>query len=232
MISEYLKKIKWLLLHGGGIRTLFKTIWFNFKFLPLSKAIFLPVFISHLATIKHCYKGFYEGEGKTGSLMFAGHASNCYPKRSFIDIKGKIIIHGNGKHYFGPGLIITIGKNGIIEIGNKFSVSYDSKFHIYNKLKIGDDNMWSHNIVVRDTDGHPIYDYNDNLINANKNVSIGNNVWIGCYSIILKGSRITDGSIIGARSLITKSFQENNSIIVDGNKIIKKDVRWERKSLE
>ena len=43
-----------------------------------------------------------------------------------------------------------------------------------------------------------------NYIEENKNVSIGNDVWIGANAIILDGITISDGAIIGAGAVVTK----------------------------
>jgi maltose O-acetyltransferase len=42
-----------------------------------------------------------------------------------------------------------------------------------------------------------------------KPVTIGNNVWIGSRTVVLKGVTIGDNSVIGAMSLVTKSIPPN-----------------------
>ena len=37
-------------------------------------------------------------------------------------------------------------------------------------------------------------------------LKIGNDVWIGCDVLMLPGGEIPDGSIIAARSVVTRSF--------------------------
>lgn len=44
-------------------------------------------------------------------------------------------------------------------------------------------------------------------------IQIGDNVWIGCNSVILPGVTIADDCIVGAGSIVTKSFLERGSII-------------------
>lgn len=56
-------------------------------------------------------------------------------------------------------------------------------------------------------DFHKIYK-NDKVINENKRVIIGNDVWIGCRSTILKGSEIASNSVIAAASIVTKKFNK------------------------
>ena len=54
-----------------------------------------------------------------------------------------------------------------------------------------------------------------------KPINIGNNVWTGMNSLILKGVSIGENSIIAAHSVVTKDVPDN--VIVGGNpaKILK-----------
>jgi acetyltransferase-like isoleucine patch superfamily enzyme len=56
-----------------------------------------------------------------------------------------------------------------------------------------------------------------------QDVIIGNNCWIGINSVILPGVNLGDNTIVGAGSIVTKSFVEGN-VLIAGNpaKIIKK----------
>ncbi|OHD14696.1 MAG: hypothetical protein A2086_16810 [Spirochaetes bacterium GWD1_27_9] len=118
---------------------------------------------------------------------------------------------------------LTIGKKTTIE-GSTFFLSEP-----FSRIEIGDDCMFSFNIDVRNGDSHSIIDLATNKrINYHKNVKIGNHVWIGYNSIILKGVEIEDGSIVAAGSVVTKSIPTN--CVAGGNpaKIIKKNVTWNR----
>ena len=76
-------------------------------------------------------------------------------------------------------------------------------------------------VTIMDNDFHYIDD-NDNT----KPVYIGDDVWIGCHSLVLKGVHIGDGAVIAAGSVVTKDVPSCS--VVGGNpaKIIKRDVRW------
>ena len=97
-----------------------------------------------------------------------------------------------------------------------------------SKLKIGNNCMFSGNVMLHLTDGHSITDYNGKLLNYGANVVIGDNVWVGRNSTILKNASIPDFTIIGMGSIVSKRFNEKNTIIAGvPAKIVKKDVLWQ-----
>ncbi len=49
-----------------------------------------------------------------------------------------------------------------------------------------------------------------------KDVIIGKNCWIGMNSVVLPGVELADNIIVGAGSVVTKSFKESN-IVIAGN---------------
>jgi len=56
---------------------------------------------------------------------------------------------------------------------------------------------------------HNLDEYEDG-----KDVVIGKNCWIGMNSVILPGVKLGDRTIVGAGSVVTKSFPEGNCVIV------------------
>ena len=168
------------------------------------------------------------------------YGKNAFFKHCVINIHGN-----NNKVYFGnnchmSGLHILIeGDNNYIEFGENVTVNASpTQPTVINaiggkNILIGKGSLFSNNIEIHTTDYHGIYDENGERINPDKNIIIGNYVWIGLGCKILKGSEISDGSVIGAGSLVSGKFSEENVIIV-GNpaKIIKHHIFWkgERKS--
>jgi acetyltransferase-like isoleucine patch superfamily enzyme len=62
-----------------------------------------------------------------------------------------------------------------------------------------------------------------------RKIVLGNNVWVGCRTLILKGSSIPDGSVIGAGSTVGGTFEKENTIILNESAKVKfEDIRWER----
>lgn len=53
-----------------------------------------------------------------------------------------------------------------------------------------------------------------------KETIVGNDVWIGCNAVIMRGVHIGDGAVIGANSVITKDVPPY-AVVVGANKLLK-----------
>ena len=94
-------------------------------------------------------------------------------------------------------------------------------------IHIGKNCMFSDNVELRAGDGHTILNAKGERINHNSSIYIADHVWLGKYVMVLKGAKISDNSVVGARSLVTKSFDESGVVIAGvPAKVIKQGVNW------
>ena len=94
---------------------------------------------------------------------------------------------------------------------------------------IGDHCLFSFGIWIRNSDAHPIFDMSSkSRINPGNSVIIGDHVWIGQGSLILKGCRIGSGSVIGAASCLSHKLIGSNEIWA-GNPVkkLKDNIIWQ-----
>ena len=96
--------------------------------------------------------------------------------------------------------------------------------------------MFSYDISMRSNDGHSIFDIETGKnINSSydicksRKVIIGDRVWIGERCSILYNTRIGDGSIIGAMSLVKGKIPNNCIAAGIPAKVIRKNIVWCRK---
>lgn len=129
--------------------------------------------------------------------------------------------------------VMTEAKDSQLIIGEEFGIN--SGYFLFhkkenNKIEIGDDCMFSKNITIRTCDGHKIKSLETNeVINDDKDVKIGNHVWLGQDATVLKGSEIPNNTIVAYKSIITKKFTEENTILAGSPaKVVKTNVNWER----
>lgn len=118
------------------------------------------------------------------------------------------------KHLFGhcgsgvriaPRVIFGLGDR--IQIGNNSNLGYGCRI-IGGDLIIGDYVMMAPDVLII-TENHEFGDINCTMWSqgqaAPSPVRIGNDVWIGARSIILPAVEISDHSVIGAGSIVTKN---------------------------
>ena len=100
------------------------------------------------------------------------------------------------------------------------------------KILIGQDCMFSKDIVFRTGDSHSIVDENGKRINPSKDIYVGNHVWVGNGVIVTKGGGVGDNSIIGTGTIVTKSWEKSNVILAGAPaKIVKENTNWLRKRI-
>ena len=113
-------------------------------------------------------------------------------------------------------ILATFNEGSIIKIGNNSGFS-GSVIGAANSITIGNDVLSGANVLITDFDWHPIDPIKRHTSEGVKNapVVIGNNVWLGINSVVLKGVTIGDNTVIGANSLVVSDIPAN--VIAAGN---------------
>ena len=113
--------------------------------------------------------------------------------------------------------ILQTAENGQIIIGNRCGFSGVSIVSSIG-VTIGNDVICGTNVMIGDRNDHE----NRYPEWQPKPVNVGNNVWIGMNSIIMRGVTIGDNSIIGAGSIVTKDIPADVVAVGSPCKVIKK----------
>lgn len=114
----------------------------------------------------------------------------CMARNSKIIFGGK----NNGQIQVGYGSYIQVGENAELSIGDSF-INREVKIICNKKMTIGDGCIIAMGTVIRDNDGARHRILSSDYANA-KPVKIGNHVWLGENSMILKGVTIGDGAVV------------------------------------
>ncbi len=123
--------------------------------------------------------------------------------------------------------ILFVDNGAELIIGNNVGISSTAlvakkSIHIGDNVKIGG------GVCIYDTDFHSLDPeirkdkVRDKIKMNNRPVIIGDNVFIGAHSTILKGVTVGNNSIVGACSVITRSIPENEIWAGNPAKFIKK----------
>jgi tetrahydrodipicolinate N-succinyltransferase len=88
-----------------------------------------------------------------------------------------------------------------------------------DEIVLGDGVMLANGAYITDSDWHQIYDRMERPAAAP--VHIGNNVWLGDHSLVLKGVTIGDNSVVAARAVVTHDVPANSVVAGNPAKVVK-----------
>jgi acetyltransferase-like isoleucine patch superfamily enzyme len=150
------------------------------------------------------FKGFYYFKNYTINL-----GTNVIINTPFFNssVGKNVSIYSNSIFEFGSNSKFIVGKNS--------TLSYGVLVSCMEKIQIGDDTQIGEYTSIRDT----THDYSELGVamkynaDISKGIFIGNNVWIGRGCIILPGTIIEDGVVVGANSVV-KGVLKRNCIYV------------------
>lgn len=105
---------------------------------------------------------------------------------------------------------LTLTTYGKLKIGKNCFFNNNCAITCLDKIQIGDNCIFGNNIVIVDHD----HDFKSNDFRnkfVTSPVSIGNNVWIGANSIVLRGTVIGNNAVIAAGSVV-RGIVESNTV--------------------
>lgn len=203
-----------------------KTFFFKLGKLFSNKCI-VKLFNYTNSLKKYICSGYY-------SKQFKYYGTNTIIS-SKIELKGGKYIHIGTNSYIGKRAVLTAWDYAKqkkytpnIFIGNNVCIGDDVHITSINSITISDGCLIGKKVTITDNDhGHgnisecqilPI----ERELSTKGRVYIGENTWIADKVTIVSGVSIGKNCIIGANSVITKSFPDNCIIAGTPGKIIKK----------
>ncbi len=190
------------------------------------------------------------GTGHQVNLSGA-HLYNCR-----IELKGggHLLEIGSGSklwgvhiQFAGENLSCRIGSNARIQGGHLTVTDTGSRIEIGSdafmfepmivaqegcSIVIGPDCMMAYGVDVRCSDGHSILDVaTGSRLNPARDVLIGEHVWIGFRSSILKGARIESNAVVAAGTVVTKTVSAGSVVAGDSARQIRSGITWDRRRL-
>lgn len=127
---------------------------------------------------------------------------------------------------------ITIYNESVIYVGKECSMNNKLEL-IASEAKniiIGDEALFSSQCLIRTSDAHRIYSIETlRRINEGRSVYLGDHIWLAARVVLLKGTKIHSGSIVGSDAVVAGKEILSNSIWA-GNpaKQIKNNVFFEK----
>jgi acetyltransferase-like isoleucine patch superfamily enzyme len=147
--------------------------------------------------------------------------------RTLINVEGEGKLEFTSTCSIARGCRIVVGTKAVARFG-KGVTGADVSFIIMNGLEVGDGFLIAWGTKVMDDDFHEIA-FPGKKDKVDKRIIIGNHVWVGTNVLLLSGSRIPNGCVVAAGSVVTKAFEQENCLI-GGNpaKVLKENVTWDQ----
>ena len=151
---------------------------------------------------------------KKGATLSLGE--ECIIKSSFLS---------NLVGLYSRTIIVTRKEGARIIIGNRVGMS-GATIYAREEIVIGDDTNIGGNVKILDNDFHPIEAEarlkDDKEQIGSRPVYIGKNCFIGCNSLILKGTRLGDHCVVGAGAVVCGVFEDGSVIAGNPARLIRK----------
>ncbi len=136
-------------------------------------------------------------------------------KNAKIEIRdGGKMVTGNGTVTIQSGTRIVIEDGGRLFIGNDVGINSNCYIAVHKEICIGNNTIIGPGVVIVDQD----HDYKaDGGLKSEKykvgSVDIGDNVWVGANSVILRDTNIGENTVIGAGSVVKGNIPEGTKYL-------------------
>lgn len=140
--------------------------------------------------------------------------------------RNHLIIEDNVR-FMGPCKII-MGGNATLHI--KWNAGIRGvEFNLMGaNIEVGELCMFSYGITLRNHDSHRILNpETKHVLNPAKDIVLGKHVWVAQNATILKGCHISDNSVIGFGSIVTKSCNPGSIMVGTPAKVVKEGITWD-----
>lgn len=197
-----------------------KTLWFNFKALPLRLAIRVPILISWNVKVRKV--GHIEIQDPITPGMISIGVIKITPWESNAD---QIIFSNEGKITFGgrakihPGVRLAVMPNAQLTLGERTMLGCRSRVICARSITLGHDVRLSWDSQMFDTDFHFLTNLQTgHTSQRQRDVRIGDNVFIGNRCTIGKGTILPNGAIVSCCTKLTGDFsQQGEQVLIKGN---------------
>lgn len=155
------------------------------------------------------------------------------PKLEFIGNNNTFIMeagcHVKRGHYRLKGDNMTIHFGAKTTVNGAYILCLEGA-----SVELGEDCMLSYDIEFRTSDAHSILDMETGKrVNPAKSIKLGSHVWVGKGAILMPGVELPSNTIVGTRALVTKVFEEENTILAGvPARTVATGRTWDRRLLE
>ncbi len=145
-----------------------------------------------------------------------------------------------GAHTHVRGELLTFGHGGVIQVGEYCYIGEQSRIWSARRILIGNRVLIAHQVNIFDNSTHPLdprerHEQFRKIITSGqpKSIDLGempvtieDDAWIGCMSIVLPGVTIGAAAVVGAGSVVTESVAPYTVVAGNPARFVRKIERY------
>lgn len=169
-----------------------------------------------------------------GTIELSGSGNAVIIEKPMVYGRLSISVAGGARVFFGAGcsiadVYVDSPRGAAISVGAGTWFNGGSAFRMDEEcgITVGRGCLFGDEVRIWTSDMHSVVDMRCRRVNTPREVVIGNRVWIGFRSLVLKGSRIGDGSVLGAGAVLAGSIPDNCVAAGNPAKVVKRRVTWD-----
>ncbi len=147
-------------------------------------------------------------------------------RKGTVRLRDDVLMSGKNIAGAYKGGTLFLGKGTTINDNGYFSAVAGGEIHL------GSDNMLSYFIKMSVGDHELLDQKTGKLLTNRASIRTEDHVWIGMGATLLPGVHIGEGSVVGASSVVTKSFLPHCTLAGNPARVLREGISWQREEMQ
>ncbi len=205
-----------------SMKTWYKNFYYNF----ISKQFHTNVLNEEYILIhRHCVLDI----AKTADISISGKVELGYKRISGSKLETRLLVGNNGTLNLDRGTIyygadIEVFDSAKLTIGNNFVFNINTTIICGDQITIGKDVRFGRDVTIRDNNGNHFI--SRKVYRDKRPVEIGQHSWLCEKALIMPGSKIGSGVIVGAGSVVSGRLPNFTLATGSPAKIVDENIFW------
>lgn len=201
---------------GRYVLALPKSIYFNFRMLPLNQAWRLPILVSHRTALDNLSGKVVlkESHPKMGFIKIGFSTyqqTHFWSDKTRLNLRGTVLM--NGTCDLGAGCSIEVSEEGVLQLDDHSHVGPNTLIICHKEIVFGPYTRCSWCCTFMDTDQHSMVTMEGVRCNEDMPIVLSGKEWIGCHVTMTKGTYLAPLTTVGAGSVVRGKYEEECTVI-------------------
>lgn len=208
------------------LRSLPKSVYFNFKYLPFCQAVKLPIILYKPKLLKMAGEVILDvprGGVKFGMIKLGNIMVSLYPNSGIVyeNHGGRIIF--KGRCSIGNSSALSVGKKAEVIFGDRFCASTSFRLTSYCGIEFKDKVSCGWDCLFMDTDFHRLTMADGSASpKGYGKIQIGKGCWFGTGTIVQKNTYLPPYCVVAVRSVLNHKYDIPEKSLVAGSPAVLK----------